>query len=95
MTERYFNTEGPKQYIVLELKIKRQSKEKTIEDGLIQTAEYMDRCARPGLREGHLVMFNMDQTVTIDGIRRDISWDDKIFHEERDFGDYHIHIWGM
>ena len=95
LLEGYAGIGGPKQYIVLELKIKYQSKEKVIEDGLKQTAEYMDRCARPGLREGHLIMFNMDKTIIQDGVRRDITWDDKIFHEERDFGDYHIHIWGM
>lgn len=95
LLEGYAGIAGPKQYIVLELKIKHQSKEKVIEDGLKQTAEYMDRCARSGLREGHLIMFNMDKAITDNGIRREITWDDKIFHEERDFGDYHIHIWGM
>ena len=95
LLEGYAGITGPKQYIVLELKIKRGSKEKLIEDGLAQTAEYIDRCARPGLREGHLVMFNMDKTINVDGIRRDITWDDKIFHEETDYNGYHIHIWGM
>ena len=95
LLEGYAGIGGPKQYIVLELKIKYQAKEKVIEDGLRQTAEYMDRCGRPGLREGHLIMFNMDKTIADNGIHREITWDDKIFHEERDYGEYHIHIWGM
>ena len=95
LLEGYAGIAGPKQYIVLELKIKRASKEQVIADGLRQTAEYMDRCARPGLREGHLVIFNQDKTVAIDGERRDITWDDKVFHEEHDHAGYHIHVWGM
>ena len=95
LLEGYAGIAGPKQYIVLELKIKRKAMEAVIDEGLRQTAEYMDRCARPGLREGHLVVFNQDKTVLAGGTRRDITWDDKVFHVERDFGDYHIHVWGM
>ncbi|MCF0173640.1 MAG: ATP-binding protein [Bacteroidales bacterium] len=95
LLEGYAGIGGPKQYIVLELKIKYGSMEKVIEDGLKQTAAYMDKCTRPELREGHLIIFNTDKIIISNGIRRSITWDDKVFHRERDFGAYHIHIWGL
>jgi pimeloyl-ACP methyl ester carboxylesterase len=47
---------GPIQRIVLELKIKRNSIEKTIEDGLRQTWEYMDKAG--AVDEGHFIIFD-------------------------------------
>ncbi len=42
--------QGPKQNIVLELKIQHNSRQTTVEKGLKQTAAYMDRCnAEQGL----------------------------------------------
>ncbi|MBF0290289.1 MAG: ATP-binding protein [SAR324 cluster bacterium] len=57
------------QKIVIELKLLHKSLEKTIKDGLEQTAEYMDRC---GSKEGYLIVF--DRTP-------DKTWDEKIFHK--------------
>ncbi len=71
--------------LVVECKILRRSLERTINDGLVQTAEYMDRCAA---ETGHLVIFDRSA---------DKSWDDKIFHrrETETAGGADIHVWGM
>lgn len=70
------------QRIVLELKLRKGSREATIEKALPQITGYMDRC---GSRDGHLVIF--DQT--------DETWETKIFHEERLHEGTRIQIWGM
>lgn len=75
---------GPMQRIVMELKIKRNSLERTIEDGLRQTAEYMDRCAPDA--EGHFILFNRDKSAT---------WDEKLWHRTEKYGGYTITLWGM
>lgn len=75
---------GPVQRIVMELKIKRNSLERTIADGLRQTAEYMDRCAPDA--EGHFILFNRD---------KDTPWDEKIWHRTEHYGQYRITVWGM
>ncbi len=71
------------QKIVMELKIKHKSLKKTIEDGLVQTGEYMDRC---NADEGHLIIF--DRT-------KGKSWKKKIFEKKQKSGEYIIKIWGM
>ena len=75
---------GPIQRIVLELKIKRNSLEKTIEDGLRQTWEYMDKAG--SVDEGHFIIF--DRTPGK-------PWDEKIWHEEREYNGRKIMVWGM
>lgn len=70
------------QRIVLELKLRKGSREATIEKALPQITGYMDRC---GSRDGHLVIF--DQT--------DASWEEKIFREETVHEGTFIQIWGM
>jgi hypothetical protein len=75
---------GPIQRIVLELKIKRNSLEKTIEDGLRQTWEYMDRAGT--VDEGHFIIF--DRTPGK-------PWDEKIWHKECQYNDQKIMVWGM
>jgi hypothetical protein len=70
-----------KQRIVIELKIKRG--QKTLEEGLEQTAHYMDT---NNATEGHLVIFNR---------AKDISWDEKIFTQTHTVGKYTITVWGM
>ena len=70
--------------IVIECKLKHGSRKKTIDGGLKQTAEYMDRCAA---REGHLVI------VDRAGGRR---WRDKVFHDRTTSpGGLPIDVWGM
>jgi hypothetical protein len=69
------------QRIVIELKIKRG--EKTITEGLEQTAAYMDL---NNATEGHLVIF--DRTVGK-------PWDEKIFVQSHVVGKYTIIVWGM
>lgn len=81
LTEQYG---GPIQRIVLELKIKRYSMEKTIEDGLKQTWEYMDKVG--GVDEGHFIIF--DRTPGK-------SWEEKIWHDGREFNGRKIMVWGM
>ena len=75
---------GPIQRIVLELKIKRNSLEKTIEDGLRQTWEYIDRAG--SVDEGHFIIF--DRTPGK-------PWEEKIWHEEKAYNGCKIMVWGM
>lgn len=75
---------GPVQRIVLELKIKRNSLEKTIEDGLQQTWEYMDNAGT--VDEGHFIIF--DRTPGK-------PWEEKIWHKECEYNGRKIMVWGM
>ena len=72
------------QHIVLELKIKRGDLDKTIAKGLEQTVCYMDRCG--DVSEGHFIVFNRDKGV---------SWDEKIWHRQEEYGGRTITVWGM
>ena len=71
------------QKVVIELKVLYKSLEKTIEEGLVQTYEYMDRC---GTDEGHLVIF--DKT-------KGKPWDEKIFERKESYKNKEIWVWGM
>lgn len=73
---------GGLQKIIIELKILYKSLAKTIEEGLEQTWSYIDKSAT---ESGHLIIF--DRTPTK-------SWEDKIFHEQQNFRNKIIHIWG-
>ena len=67
---------------IIECKVLHKSLERTIRDGLEQTAAYMDRCAAEA---GHLVVFD----------RGEAPWDDKIFHRPAPSGGPAIDVWGM
>ena len=71
----------PPQRIVIELKIRRS--EKTIEEGLEQTAQYMDK---NNATEGHLIVFDRSPEK---------PWNDKIFNQERTINNHTITVWGM
>ena len=71
------------QKTVIELKILYKTLEKTIADGLKQTAVYMDRCGSP---EGHLIIFDR---------RPDKIWDEKIFRREELAEGKKVIVWGM
>ena len=75
---------GPVQRVVLELKIKRGSLENVIDDGLRQTAEYMDLVG--SVDEGHLIIFDRS---------KEKSWEDRIWHESREYHHRPITVWGM
>ncbi len=75
---------GPVQRVVMELKILRHSMERTIEDGLRQTAEYIDLCG--SVDEGHLIIFDRSGEK---------SWDDRIWHRPYEYGGHTILVWGM
>ena len=69
---------------VIECKVLHGSLERTVREGLLQTAEYLDRCAA---QAGHLVIFDRDA-----GKR----WEDKIFRRDERTDDQHrITVWGM
>jgi hypothetical protein len=70
-----------KQRIVLELKIKHR--EKTLSDGLEQTANYMEGSQAT---EGHLLIFTRDPQK---------SWEEKISRETVSFKSKNIHVWNM
>lgn len=75
---------GPKQRIVLELKIKRGDLETVIKKGLEQTSGYMDHCGN--VTEGHFILFNRDGKTT---------WEERIWHRTEQFGTYQITVWAM
>ena len=71
------------QRVVIELKILYKSMAKTIDAGLKQTWEYMDRCRAD---EGHLVIFDRSTKK---------SWKKKRFVIEKSFQEHSIMVWGM
>jgi AAA-like domain len=71
------------QRVVIELKILYKSMAKTIDAGLKQTWEYMDRCRAD---EGHLVIFDRSTKK---------SWKKKRFVIEKSFQEHSITVWGM
>jgi hypothetical protein len=71
------------QRVVIELKILYKSMAKTIDAGLKQTWEYMDRCRAD---EGHLVIFDRSTKK---------SWKKKRFVMEKSFQEHSITVWGM
>jgi len=75
---------GPIQRVVMELKILRGDLEKTIEKGLEQTAAYMDLVG--SVDEGHFIVFDRSG---------DKSWDERIWHEPRQYQGRTITVWGM
>jgi len=70
------------QRIVLELKIRKGSREATIKAAMPQLTSYMDRCGTP---EGHLVIFD----------RSNRSWQEKIFRDQTTHHGTTIEVWGM
>ncbi|MGE5342208.1 MAG: AAA-like domain-containing protein [Candidatus Omnitrophota bacterium] len=74
---------GGIQNMVIELKLKYGSMEKTIEKGLEQTWEYMDKC---GTSEGYLLVVNRAKKT---------SWKEKIFKKEKTFKETKIFVYGM
>jgi hypothetical protein len=72
---------GGVQKIVLELKILRKSRERTLAEGLEQTWQYLDRV---GEGSGHLVIFD----------RGDRPWEEKIYRREENHRGRHITVWG-
>ncbi len=74
---------GGRQEVVLELKLRYGSLETTIEKGLKQTREYMDKC---GTDEGYLLIFNRSPNA---------SWDEKIFKREETYKGVKINVYGI
>ena len=69
---------------MIECKVLHGSPERTIAEGLEQTAAYMDRCAAA---EGHLLIIDRGE-----GKR----WDDKVFHRRMTSrGGAAVDVWGM
>jgi hypothetical protein len=71
------------QKAVIELKLQYGSLETTIEKGIEQTWEYMDKC---GAVEGYLLVINRSPKK---------SWKDKIFKREKAFKGVTIYVYGM
>ena len=67
---------------MIECKILRKSLERTVSEGLEQTAACMDRCRA---ESGHLVIFD----------RGDGRWEAKVFCRRERSGGTEIHVWGM
>ena len=77
--------EGIRKFVVeCKLRHEKRSRERTVAEGVEQTADYMDRC---GAEAGHLVVF--DRNV-------ELRWEQKLFRERRvaASGDM-VHVWGM
>ena len=75
--------EGPADRFVLECKVLHKSPDRTVREGVEQTASCMDRCGSPA---GHLVIFHRSE-----GKR----WEDKMFRREERIDDHTITVWGM
>ena len=73
---------GGEQRFVIEGKVRRGRLEQTLEEGLPQTAGYMDRC---GADAGHLVIFDCDEK----------PWEEKVFRRTEEFDGKRIEVWGM
>jgi hypothetical protein len=74
---------GPLQRIVLELKIqKAATPHSTLAEGLPQVVDYARRW---GADEAHLLVFNR---------RPDVSWDEKIWHQEQVHDGVLVQVWG-
>ncbi len=71
------------QRIVIETKLRRGLLQRTIQQGVEQTWDYMDRC---GADEGHLVMFDRDV---------DKAWEEKIFVRDETYQGKIVTVWGM
>ena len=74
---------APADRIVIECKVLYASLERTIADGLEQTAAYMDRCAA---QEGHLVIVDRSTGK---------GWNEKVFHRRTVSRGMTIDVWGM
>ena len=70
------------QRIVIECRVRRGCLDKTLEEGLPQTAGYMDRC---GADAGHLVIFD----------RGEKPWEEKVFRRSKEYDGKRIEVWGM
>ena len=68
---------------VVERKVLHGGLERTIADGLEQTAAYMDRC---GSEAGHLVVFDR---------REERSWEEKLFRRAESVDGRPVTVWGM
>ena len=69
---------------VIECKVRHGSLERTVSEGVLQTADYMDRCAA---QAGNLVIFDRSDRK---------RWEDKIFRrDERTDERHRITVWGM
>ena len=68
---------------VVECKVLHKSLERTVAEGVEQTAAYMDRC---DARAGHLVVFDRDEGRT---------WEEKVFRREEHIGERAVTVWGM
>ena len=68
---------------VVECKLLRSGRDRAIEQGLEQTAAYMDISDASA---GHLVIFDM---------RGGRSWEERIFRERRTANGRRITVWGM
>jgi hypothetical protein len=72
----------PVQKIVLELKVTHGSPDGAIAEGLAQTAGYVDRC---GAEAGYLLIFDR---------RKNVPWEEKLYHREEQVGSHIIGVWG-
>ena len=73
---------APADRFVVECKVLHGGLERTVREGLEQTAGYMDRCAA---RAGHLVVFDR---------RTGRPWEEKVFRRREAFGDRPVTVWG-
>ncbi len=74
--------DGVRRFVV-ECKVLHKGLERTVREGLEQTAGYMDRCAAEA---GHLVIFDRDQGR---------SWEEKVFCRRESAGGVEVTVWGM
>ena len=76
---------GRAQEVAVECKVvrERDGLERAIDDGVAQTARYVERCAAEA---GHLVVIDC---------RENRSWEQKLFHHRRGASAAAVEVWGM
>ena len=74
---------GRAQRIVVECKVVRHGRERTLREGLRQTRAYMDRC---GSDEGHLVIFDRTEGK---------PWAEKLYRREETEDGARVTVWGL
>lgn len=71
------------QKVVIEFKLLHKTLDKTIQEGLLQSVEYADKCSAEDI---HLIIF--DRT-------KDKPWQEKLFVKEMELDGRKILVWGM
>jgi hypothetical protein len=71
------------QRIVIELKVRHPMRTSCYQNGIEQTADYMDKS---NADEGHLILFDRDESK---------SWEEKIYQRVKQFDGKTVNVWAL